>query len=163
MHRIPSNLCGFMLDMELQPKKRQWGHSLTHHMHMYWVHLGVTSICDKWHIVILICKKTSMDTNSLSTLRFKTNGPKEHALNSTPPKSNIDAQNDGFLDVSPFKHGNFRVSILDFRGVNHVFACWFQPTWSLHTVFCRSSNLPQSFITTSAIIPTLGRFGVQPT
>ena len=25
----------------------------------------------------------------------------------TPPKSNIDTQNDGFLDVSPFKHGYF--------------------------------------------------------
>ena len=25
----------------------------------------------------------------------------------TPPKSNTDTQNDGFLDVSPFKHGYF--------------------------------------------------------
>ena len=37
-----------------------------------------------------------------------------------PSKSNIDTQNDGFLDVSPFKHGItwlFWVSMLDFRGV----------------------------------------------
>ena len=35
-----------------------------------------------------------------------------------PPKSNIETQNDGFLDVSPFKHGYFGYIMLDFRGVD---------------------------------------------
>ena len=37
----------------------------------------------------------------------------------TPPKSNIDIQNDGLENVSPFKHGYFWVSMSDFRvGLN---------------------------------------------
>ena len=40
---------------------------------------------------------------------------------STPPKTNIDTQNDGLEKVTPFKNGNFLVSIrnsLDFWGVD---------------------------------------------
>ena len=35
----------------------------------------------------------------------------------THPKTNMDAQHDGLEKVTPFKHGNFLISMLDFWGV----------------------------------------------
>ena len=40
-----------------------------------------------------------------------------HPTTLRPPKSNIDTKTDGSENVSPFKHGYFGLSMLDFRGV----------------------------------------------
>ena len=64
---------------------------------------------------------------------------------STPPKSFINAKNDGLENVSPFKHGYFGVSMLDFRGLVFVNGCLLRPlgfgaTFDLSTM----ANFPSS-------------------
>ena len=41
-------------------------------------------------------------------------------FSSTPPKTNMDTQNDGLEKATPFKHGNFLVSMLVFRGCKQI-------------------------------------------
>ena len=50
----------------------------------------------------------------------------------TPQKTNIDTHNDGLENVSPFNHGFFWVSILDFMGVLPIYQCG-SPWWGVRS------------------------------
>ena len=59
-------------------------------------------------------------------------------IGNTPLKINIDTKNNGLENVSPFKYGRFRVSVLVFRGVDLL-------SWICVMLGCGETPAPQRF------------------